>query len=86
MSVKRWATRRDKNEKEVVDALRKAGCFVYPLDQPFDLLVTKQGKIFQIEVKMPKGKLTESQIDYIADNQSVVHVVTSAEEALRVVQ
>ncbi len=81
-----YAKKRDANEPEIVDALQKAGCYVHRLDDPVDLLVSKPGgKVFQIEVKTPKGKLTPAQVDYIADSHAPVHVVTSPEEALEVV-
>ncbi len=86
MTLNRYAKRRDANEPEIVEALEKAGCHVQRLDTPFDLLASKRGKDHKIEVKMPRGKLTPTQVDYIADQKGApVHVVTTAEEALEVV-
>ncbi len=86
MSLNRYAKRRDENEPEIISALERAGCHVQRLDTPFDLLVSKSGSDYKIEVKMPRAKLTPAQVDYIADNKGApVHVVTSAEQALEIV-
>ena len=39
MSLNRYATKRDLNERPIVDALRAVGATVVQLDKPVDLLV-----------------------------------------------
>lgn len=56
-----------------MEGLRKAGCSVYILDDPLDLLVGYQGWTTLVEVKAPKGTrggvshkgLTDSQKEFI---------------------
>ena len=56
--------RRDKNEREIISALRAAGYSVAQLhgDGIPDLLVGKDDKNWLFEVKSESGKLTDSQI------------------------
>ena len=61
MSLHRYAAKRDANEPEIVEALRKAGAVVWPLPRPFDLLVGVQSRLIGFEVKDGKGKLTDQQ-------------------------
>lgn len=51
MSLARYAKRRDDNEREIVDALRKFGYAVWALDKPADLLVGVRGRFVLLEVK-----------------------------------
>lgn len=80
-----YAKRRDANEPEIVNALKSIGCAVHRMDDPVDLLVGYRGKAHLIEVKTPRGSLTDSQIEFIADWPGDVHVVTTAEQAIEVV-
>lgn len=93
MSIPRThAKRRDANEPEIVQALRAAGVWVHPLDEPFDLLCCYHGLMFGIEVKdgsKPPSQrpLTESQKKFFAlvrVNQIPAFVCTSVDEALDV--
>ena len=68
----RYAKRRDENDGLITEALRKAGFTVYDyaqLGQVPDKLVTRllpQGTkwVCWVEVKTPKGRLTESQLTF----------------------
>jgi predicted nuclease of predicted toxin-antitoxin system len=85
VSIYRRAKKRDANEPEIVQALRKAGAVVWYQDRPFDLLVGFMGRLVALEVKTACGKLKPSQIEALAE--SVIHglpfyVVRSPEEAL----
>lgn len=51
MSIWRRATKRDKSEPAIVDALRKAGARVYRLNKPFDLLCGVGGRWVVLECK-----------------------------------
>lgn len=59
----RHAAKRDDNEEAIVKALRRCGASVHRLDDKGvpDLLVGWCGKMFIIEVKGPKGRLTKAQ-------------------------
>lgn len=88
MKYKQYNKKRDDNELEIVQALERAGCVVYRLDQPFDLLVGFAGITHAIEVKNPKGKnrLQKGQVEFFEKwNGRPVEIVTTADEALRVV-
>ncbi len=84
--VKQFGKARDHNEKEIVEALRKAGCLVYQLEPPMPDLLVGRDRIFRlVEVKQPKGKLTIGQVEMqkiCAAMQLPFHVVRSVEEAL----
>jgi hypothetical protein len=85
MSIYRRAKKRDANEPEIVQALRKAGAVVWYQDRPFDLLVGFRGRLVAMEVKTPFGKMKPSQIDALAE--SIAHglpfyVVRSPQDAL----
>ena len=74
MSIKRYAAKRDANEKTIVDALRDGGATIFYLNKPLDLLIGYRGRTYLAEVKNPehkKGKatggLTPAQIEFIAD-------------------
>jgi hypothetical protein len=59
----------DTNHKEIVTALRQIGATVVSLAAMKhgcpDLLVGYQGETILMEVKMPKGKFTPDQLDFI---------------------
>jgi hypothetical protein len=59
----------DTNHKEIVLALRQIGATVVSLAAMKhgcpDLLVGYQGETILMEVKMPKGKFTPDQLDFI---------------------
>ena len=92
MSIKRFATQRDKNEPEIVEALRKAGYYVRLQDEPCDLFVGR-GLWHPVEIKAPPGArggvshavLTKAQIkcrDEAAVKGCCFHVVRSPQDAL----
>ena len=81
MSIQRWAARSDSNRKAIVDALRAAGCTVYDIRRPVDLLVGYQSNwmggyapvTMLMEIKRPDGpkggtwfkKHTEAQLAFL---------------------
>ncbi|MDE2107102.1 MAG: hypothetical protein KGL39_58385 [Patescibacteria group bacterium] len=83
MSLNRYAAKRDRNEPEIVEALRLAGCRVVHTDV-FDLIVQRGRLTYLLEVKTPQGRPTKSQARLKADGWRV-HVVHSADEAFRAV-
>ena len=87
----RRAAKVDRNQSEIVDALRKAGATVTPLHAVGkgcpDLLVGWRGDNFLMEVKdgdLPPSarKLTPDQQTYHALWGGQIVIVTSVEEAL----
>jgi len=91
MSLNRHAKRRDDNERDVIDALHKAGFYVEQTDN-FDLLVAAKGQWFRFEVKdgkkpPSKCQLTENEQNLLdkINNRAPVYIVKSAEEALKVI-
>lgn len=83
----RQAARRDSNEGEIVRALEAVGCSVTRLSQKGvpDLLTSRNGVNYLLEVKEGKAKLTEDQEAFFAYWQGQVCVVRSVEDALRAV-
>ena len=61
----RYAAKVDKNQKEIVLALRLAGAYVWVIGLPVDLLVGYKGHTFLVEVKDgPRKRLTALQDDF----------------------
>ena len=61
----RYAARVDKNQADIVEALRKAGAYVWIIGLPVDLLVGYKGHTFLVEVKNgSKRRLTALQADF----------------------
>ena len=69
--------KRDKNEKRLVDFLRRCGASIAYLDDPGvpDLLVGYCGLNLLLEVKGQKGKLTSAQKSFIQNWSGTVYVV-----------
>ena len=89
----RRAARRDDGEREIIDALRKAGAYVKQVNDEglADLLVWHGGRTLILEVKDGKKppsarKLTEAEQkfhnEWPGDN---LFIVNSVEEALKVI-
>lgn len=86
----RRAAKRDANEPEIVDALRKAGCDVARLDTPVDLVVGRAGVNYLLEVKdgskIPsERRLTPGQERFFDTWRGQVAKVETLEEALAAV-
>ena len=76
----------DKNQKEIVEALKSVGCSVLTLADKGkgvpDLLVGHRGQNYLVEVKSEKGKLTEDQEKFFNLWHGAVMIFRSAEEAI----
>lgn len=89
----RRAAKVDRNQGEIVEALRAAGASVWVIGLPVDLLVGKNGVTALVEVKSLVGKrkpkaagYTELQLDFMATwRGGAVATVTDVDSALRVV-
>ena len=81
----RHAARVDENQKTIVDALRKAGAFVWIIGLPVDLLVGYKGHTFLVEIKSTsKKRLTGLQADFFENwSGSTLARIDSPEAALR---
>lgn len=74
------AKRRDANEPAIVQVLQDMGASILRLDE-FDLLVGYHGHDLKVEVKMNKGRITESQNEMLATwRGSPLHIIRSPEE------
>lgn len=61
----RFAARVDKNQSEIVSALRAAGAYVWIIGLPVDLLVGYNNRTYLVEIKDgPKKRLTKLQQDF----------------------
>jgi hypothetical protein len=77
------ARKRDANEEEIVDALRRVGAHVFRISEPGapDLLVAWRGRWIPMEVKSPTGILTVLQEGSIG--AAVYPIVRTVDEALK---
>lgn len=90
MSIYRRAPKRDKNEPEIIQALRQCGAMVTQLsgENVPDLLVIYQGQVVLIEVKSAKGKLQDGQSKWIttaSEHGVTAHVIRTVDEARRAI-
>lgn len=84
MSLNRYAKKRDANEQVIIEKLQSFGYDVEPLgDAPFDLLVTRDERLWLLEVKGKRGKLTPRQVAF--RERFPVRVVRDAVQALAAV-
>lgn len=87
----KYAAKVDRNQREIVDALKSCGCDVMFIGKPVDLLIGVRGKNLLLEVKVPKakgepgGKLTPEQEVFFNNWRGQKAVVRTPEEALQAV-
>ena len=83
----RYAAKVDKNQKEIVSALRLVGAYVWFIGLPVDLLVGYKGHTFLVEVKNgPRKRLTALQEDFFANwSGSTLARIDWPEAALRMI-
>jgi len=83
----RHAARVDKNQEEIVSALRAAGAYVWIIGLPVDLLVGYKGHTFLVEVKDgPRKRLTALQDDFFKNwAGSTLARIDGSEAALRMI-
>jgi hypothetical protein len=92
----RRAAKVDRNQSEIVKALRKIGAVVLitsQLKNCFDILVLFQSRIYIVEIKdgeLPSSarKLTGGELEFKQKAESVgcvYHVITSIDEALEMI-
>lgn len=81
--------RRDANEAEIIEALRRAGVWVRQMHSSagFDLLCAWNGEIHVVEVKQHGGKLTADELKVYEAFHLIgcaYYVVHNADEALAI--
>jgi hypothetical protein len=90
MALSRFGNKRDANERDIVDGLRRIGASVECIDVPCDLIVGFRNQSFLLEVKAqagPRGglshaKQTASQREFAARWRGHYAVVRTLDEAL----
>ena len=90
---KRYGRKTDENQKEIVQALRKAGRVVFEIEEPFDLLIDNLGEWVVMEVKNPEtharqkggSKMTDKQLEILERLTAKVLVAETVEQALNMV-
>ena len=79
----KFKNKRDANEPEIFDALRKSGLCVEATDKPTDAVVGYGGRTYLVEVKNgPKARLTEAQAEFMGSWKGHAAVLASVDEAL----
>lgn len=84
--IARHNARRDENERIIVEALQARGFHVDRVSGAGipDLLVSRHGSMWLIEIKRPKGKYTAKQIQWRSQFQGPPpRVLRTVEDALR---
>jgi Holliday junction resolvase len=84
--MRHYGARRDDNEVEIVNALRAIGASVAHLSSKGipDLLVCFKNKLYLMEVKKAKGKLTLDQIKFHDNWKGDIHIVRTLQEAIEI--
>jgi len=84
--MRHYGAKRDDNEVEIVNALRAIGASVAHLSSKGipDLLVSFKNKLYLMEVKKHKGKLTPDQIKFHDNWKGDIYIVRTAEEAIEI--
>ena len=85
MTMPKHAAKADRNQQEIVQALKRIGCDVEYIRTPVDLLVGLRNMNFLLEVKIPGGELTPEQKDFFAKWRGQKAVVTNIHEAFKAV-
>jgi len=85
MTINRYAKKRDKNERGIINALEARGHKVKQ-DDFVDLVVQRpDGKIVLLEVKSEHGRLTKIQENMLGEGW-LFHIVRSVDEAITAVE
>lgn len=82
MGIRQYKNKRDENEPEIVDLLKKHGFSVLRVDEPVDLIVGRKGVTYLVEVKNgPKASLTPPQSRFFetwTGHAAVLHSIPQA--------
>ena len=83
MSLPRFNPTRDGNEKEIIQCFKLRGFSVERLNTPLDLLIGYNKRNYLVEVKMPKGKLNDNQVEFTERWKGQWVIISSVEQANR---
>lgn len=83
MSLKRYATKRDKTEPEILRALHRAGADYILLDA-FDVLVLFRGTVTMLDCKSKGGRVTRNQ-EILVERGWPLKFAKTPEEALQAI-
>lgn len=83
----RYAARVDQNQAAIVEALRKAGAYVWVIGLPVDILCGFRGHTWLVEIKRDsKARLTPLQRDFFENwSGSTLARIDGPEAALRMI-
>lgn len=93
--MKRRAAKVDRNQAEIVKALRQMGCSVLSMaaigNGAPDLLVARCGRVLLVEVKNSeqcpsKQRLTEDQVSFHRNWNSEINIIHSVDEAIKLIE
>ncbi len=86
---KRYAAKVDRNQGQIVKALRQAGCSVFITSDVAggfpDIVVGRSGQTYLLEIKTKKGKLTPYQIEFFSSWRGHATVVRTVDDAFKAV-
>lgn len=90
MSIKRWATRKDAVQKDIVAALEAVHCEVWVMERPVDLLTFYRGRWLPLECKTPERtgrprKRSDQAQQAALIERTAIPVVTTPLEALQAI-
>lgn len=90
VSIKRWATRKDAVQKDIIAALESVGCEVWVIEKPVDLLTNFRGQWMPLECKTPqKNGKARKRNDQAEQTETIertrIPVVTTPLEALKAI-
>lgn len=90
MSIKRWATRKDAVQKDIIAALESVNCEVWVIERPIDLLTLYRGRWLPMECKTPRAngkprKRADQEEQAALIERTAIPVVTTPMEALRAI-
>ena len=90
MSIKRWSTRKDTAQREIVEALEAVNCEVWVIERPCDLLTLFRGRWLPLECKTPQSngkprKRNDQPEQTALIERTRISIVTTPLEALRAI-
>ena len=82
--------RKDANHREIAQAFERLGCFVFDTSAVGggypDIVAATGEDVLMVEIKTPKGKLTNQQIDFIRRWPGTIHIISTVEQVAELVR
>lgn len=75
----------DRNQAEIVQALRAIGASVHVIEEPVDLMVGWRKRTIALEVKNGNWRLTPQQEKFFRDYEGEAYLVENVNQALMAV-